>query len=245
VPEAQAKTFTLPRNEDANSEDAKSMRTLLGGVLGGGTRNVTVGVGLPSGKLPFATWESVNPATGAKFARVAKLLVYYPAAAWLAGFGFILLLVGLFVWSDTTGVLRDGGSTTSYSLGRVQMAFWMVATVFGFVFIWSLTGQYRNVITQASFTLLGITGATALASRAADAGAQPTKARGFLTDVLSDGNGEPKLHRIQIAIWTLVLGSIYVWTILDALQLANFDPNLLILIGIASGVYAGLKTQEA
>jgi hypothetical protein len=42
----------------------------------------------------------------------------------------------------------------------------------------------------------------------------------------------------------LVLGTIYVWNVLDSLVLTEFDSNLLILVGIASGIYAGFKFKE-
>ena len=45
-------------------------------------------------------------------------------------------------------------------------------------------------------------------------------------------------------VWTIVLGTIFIWNILNALVLTNFDSNLLVLVGIANGVYAGFKTQE-
>jgi len=45
-------------------------------------------------------------------------------------------------------------------------------------------------------------------------------------------------------MWTLVFGGIYVWNVLDQLVLTDFDSNMLVLLGIANGVYAGFKTQE-
>ena len=239
TPNAQALRFELEPANDAQSTEALSWRRLLGGLPDGGKREVTVGVGSPGSARALATWV---PASGQL---PPQLRVFSPMAAWLAGLGFLLLLAALFVGGRNSTLLRDGEAPDSaYSLGRVQMAFWLVASAFGYVFIWVLSGQYINVVTAATFTLLGITGATGLAAKAIDGNAAPSATRGFLMDILSDGRGGVKLHRIQVAIWTLILGAIFVWNILDQLILTDFDANLLILLGIANGVYAGFKMQE-
>jgi hypothetical protein len=235
LPEPQSLQFELEPADDAGTAEAGSWRRLLGGIPSGGTRDVVAGVGVPGASRPIAVWSPPKP---------VELQVFSPLIALVAGAGFVLLLVAIFIHGRTSTLLRDGDVNSAYSLGRVQMAFWMIATVFGFVFIWVLTGQVRNVITSASFTLLGVTGATALASRVIDGNARAVRSKGFLTDILSDGKQYPQLHRIQVAIWTVVLGAIFIWNILDALILTNFDSNLLILVGIANGVYAGFKTQE-
>ena len=181
-----------------------------------------------------------NPAV-----RSAELRVFEPTIAWLAGVGFLFLLGSIIVAGRETTLLRDGRSLTSrYSLARVQMAFWTILTVFGFVFIWVLTGQYVNVITTATFTLLGISGATALAAVAIEGDAGKAASQSFFGDILSDGAGELQLHRIQVGLWTLVFGAIFAWNILNSLILTEFDANMLLLLGIANGVYAGFKTQE-
>jgi hypothetical protein len=239
VAEPQAVAFLLDSPNDANSADATSVRHILRGLTSGGSRDIVIGVGPPSGTQPLAEWVPPDPRMP------AQLRVYSPPVAWMAGIGFILLLVGIFLAGRTTSLLRDGDATSAYSLARSQMAFWMIATVFGFVFIWVLTHEYQNVITAATFTLLGISGTTAIAAKAIDANSAPQPSKGFLTDILSDGQGGPQVHRIQVVIWTLVLGTIYVSNIFDSLVLTAFDSNLLILVGIANGVYAGFKTQES
>jgi hypothetical protein len=237
IPEPQAVRFTLESNSDAKSDDAVRVRKILHGLTAGSMRPVVIGVGVPNGTKPLAEWKPADP----QFP--AQLRVFSPLAAWMAGIGFLLLLAAIFFVAQTTTLLRDAGAGSSYSLGRTQMAFWLIATVFGFVFIWVLTGQYRGVITTATFTLLGISGATALTVRAIDSSPSAKGTRGFFADILSDDQG-PQLQRVQVAIWTLVLGTIYVWNVLDSLVLTEFDSNLLILVGIASGIYAGFKFKE-
>lgn len=65
----------------------------------------------------------------------------------------------------------------------------------------------------------------------------------FLTDLLSDKNG-PSFHRFQIAVWTVVLGIIFVSSVLKELAMPQFSETLLGLMGISSGTYLGFKIPE-
>jgi len=58
---------------------------------------------------------------------------------------------------------------------------------------------------------------------------------GFLKDLVNDING-PTIHRWQILIWTLVLGTIYLIRTYMNLETPSFGTNLLALMGIAGGV---------
>ena len=228
-----------PRIEtDASKDSSAFWRELLGGATNSGVKRVTIGVNFSDQELPVAA-DKIK--TGVDFR------VYKKPYLWAGLIGLGLLLVALWGAACKTNLLKDvdsDGKAGSYSLGRSMIAFWLVLTVGGFVYIWISIGQFTHVVTDATFTLLGIAGATGLAARVADQGSVGTAKLGFWQGIISDSEG-PQLHRLQIVIWTLVLGAIYVWTIINHFALAEFDSNLLILVGIASGVYAGLKTQES
>jgi hypothetical protein len=66
---------------------------------------------------------------------------------------------------------------------------------------------------------------------------------GFLRDICSDGNGL-SFHRLQVVVWTLVLGVIFVRSVAQVLSMPEFQENLLILMGISSGTYLGFKFPE-
>jgi cell division protein FtsB len=66
---------------------------------------------------------------------------------------------------------------------------------------------------------------------------------GFFQDILSDGDGV-SFHRFQIAVWTLVLGSVFVWGVYRNLTMPEFDASLLTLMGISAGTYVGFKFPE-
>jgi hypothetical protein len=62
-------------------------------------------------------------------------------------------------------------------------------------------------------------------------------------DLLADANGI-SFHRLQMAVWTLVLGIVFVVKVAINLSLPEFDMTLLALMGISSGTYLGFKFPE-
>ena len=52
------------------------------------------------------------------------------------------------------------------------------------------------------------------------------------------------LHRLQIMLWTLALGALFVWEVWDHLAMPTFGTELLTLMGISSGTYLGFKIPE-
>jgi hypothetical protein len=71
----------------------------------------------------------------------------------------------------------------------------------------------------------------------------PAVTKGFLKDLLSDGEGVG-FHRFQMVVWTLVFGIIFVRSVYRELAMPNFDTSLLGLMGLSSGTYIGFKFPE-
>ncbi len=67
--------------------------------------------------------------------------------------------------------------------------------------------------------------------------------KSFFDDILSDDDGI-SFHRFQIAVWTIVLGSVFVWGVYRNMAMPEFDASLLTLMGISSGTYVGFKVPE-
>jgi len=65
----------------------------------------------------------------------------------------------------------------------------------------------------------------------------------FWKDILSDANGV-SLYRLQIAVWTIVLGIIFVHDVWNRLAMPEFSSTLLSLMGVSSGTYIGFKFPE-
>lgn len=69
------------------------------------------------------------------------------------------------------------------------------------------------------------------------------KSTGFINDILADVNGI-SLHRIQMLVWTLTFGFIFIFKVYHELAMPEFDATQLALIGISSGTYLGFKLPE-
>ncbi|HEY7215851.1 MAG TPA: hypothetical protein VIC28_14585 [Thermoanaerobaculia bacterium] len=246
--------FTLDRTDESD----KAWHSLLEEPIAF-SKPVTVSVG-PDGDLAFPT--DADP---------IQLEVLPEAQFWTYCAGLALFVVVLFWLARRTPLLRDrspltpAGKLPPYSLSRFQMAFWSFLIIAAYVFIWMIT-QELDTITGSVLALLGIGSSTALAAtlidkekvtktaagegeaQAPSAAAPPAKtaavSEGFLRDVLSDDEGI-SLYRLQLFVWTIVLGIIFIASVYDGLQMPQFNPTLLGLMGISSGTYLGFKVPES
>jgi hypothetical protein len=73
--------------------------------------------------------------------------------------------------------------------------------------------------------------------------APPAKSEGFFKDLLKDGS-DYSFHRVQIFVWTIVLGVVFIWSVYRKMSMPDFDASLLTLMGISSGTYVGFKFPE-
>jgi hypothetical protein len=77
---------------------------------------------------------------------------------------------------------------------------------------------------------------------------QPTTLVGrlgkFATEMVSTGGGTTDLHRLQVVVWSLVLGLVFVRSVVNELSMPDFDTSLLGLMGISSGTYIGFKAKS-
>ena len=71
----------------------------------------------------------------------------------------------------------------------------------------------------------------------------PASSKGWLRDLLSDENGI-SFHRLQIAVWTIVLVGTFVVAVWRTFAMPGFDATTLGLMGISSGMYLGFKFPE-
>jgi hypothetical protein len=65
----------------------------------------------------------------------------------------------------------------------------------------------------------------------------------FHTDLVSDSHGV-NFHRFQMIVWTIVLGFIFIHSVLSRLSMPQFSTTLLALMGISSGAYLVGKSSE-
>ena len=69
------------------------------------------------------------------------------------------------------------------------------------------------------------------------------QSRGFWRDICDDGNGA-SFHRLQVVIWTMVLGVVFVQTVAQVMSMPEFPETLLTLLGISNATYLGFKIPE-
>lgn len=65
--------------------------------------------------------------------------------------------------------------------------------------------------------------------------------RGWWRDLVTDDRGGVALDRVQILVWTIVLGMIFLSSVALELTMPEFSGTMLALMGISSGTYIGFK----
>jgi hypothetical protein len=226
-------TFTL----DRNAKNKEIWRQFLYDPLFDPDATMRISVGIRGDRpLPRAAGANMS-------LRLKKMYVDNWTRTWLAL--LIIVAIALVFYARRSDMLRDGPSVDGvyqpYSLARVQMAWWFFLLVVGYVFIWLVTGEVDS-ISPSLLGLVGISAATALAAVAITSPSSrgPRASAGFLRDLISD-RGVVALDRLQVVVWTLVLGGIFLTAVLWDLTMPEFSATMLALMGISSGTYIGFK----
>lgn len=146
-------------------------------------------------------------------------------------------------------VLKDDNNLY-YSLSRVQLFYWTLVIVYCYLILSSHTEIIPD-IPASVITILGISLGTTALGKVIDNNSKDkvaidpnAKSEGLLNDILSDGTSI-NIQRFQTVIFNLVFGLVFIQRTLSTWKLPAFDDNVLLLLGISSGAYAGLKTTEA
>jgi hypothetical protein len=165
--------------------------------------------------------------------------------------------------NDNFCMLADNGGKTkpraAFSLGRSQLAFRTVIVISSFIYVYlnaSPQEYTAPVLATVNLTLLGIAAGTTIASKVIDNSQKDTQgnsipqqdypSEGFLIDIISDEKGV-SIYRLQSVIWTLIIGAIYIAYVSGKSKMPDdtvITSQLLILMGISSSTYVGLKTTE-
>lgn len=141
----------------------------------------------------------------------------------------------------------------SFSLARTQLAFWTIIIFSSFLYILFKRDFSIPELNNVNLILLGIAVATTASGKLIDDSqkqnsnlSQDHPSEGFLRDILSDKAGV-SMYRLQNVLWTVILGVIYIQFVAVDASLPDetvITDNLLILMGISTGAYIGLKTTE-
>jgi hypothetical protein len=161
---------------------------------------------------------------------------------------FLLSVVVIFgVLAAKTNLIRIGDDKSPFSLALTQLSFWTIVIASSFIYIWIVTEEIPP-LTGSTLILLSISAFTTAGSRLLDVREKGNSkatftSNGFLKDILQDELGY-SVHRTQMFMWTVIMGIIFVSSVIRFQQIPQLDESLLGLMGISSGAYVGLKTME-
>lgn len=239
TPKPQAMEFNFGMPADATTSVATFWRDVLSAGTDSGEKTVT-----------FGLTRGANQISELQSAPTFKIHVYYLWPLMFGALAIILLATAIVILAINTSILRnnnlmeDGRPTGTWSLGRVQMALWMVIVLAGYLFFWFALGEYLNVINASILVLLGLNSATGLLAATVEGSRNDnTKTSGFFLDILCDSGGA-QLQRLQMVLWTSVLAAVFIWNVTTRFNFVTFDAYLLLLMGIAQATYIGFKPGE-
>jgi hypothetical protein len=145
------------------------------------------------------------------------------------------------------------GADGAPSLSLFQIFFWTVIAVWGLVFVYIVTGTLLTM-TTSMLALLGIAGTGSVLARWIGVGnTPPGAAAGGATrqsppkvdmGLMLSTNGSFDLLKLQLFVFTLMIGAYVVWRVMDSGAFPDLDTNTLLLLGVSQGVYIGGKVAS-
>ena len=167
----------------------------------------------------------------------------------LIGFAFIIVVAFFLVkLGRDSGMLRDTGTMPvmlrSYSLARVQMAWWFFIVFSSYVWLW-IVGEGIPEISSQALGLMGIGSAVYMAAASVDASKQNDFGPSvkFFHDIISDGQGLV-LYRFQMLVFNVLFGVLFLIYVVQHVSMPDFDGSVLSLLGMSSLTYTGFKIPE-
>jgi len=187
-------------------------------------------------------------------------------AFFLAGFTLLLYL-----YNRKSNILRDLILATNrdeskedprpFSFARVQLAWWSIIILSAYASA-AIATRDLPLLDSSALILLGIGVATKgfagaidvsdkMLNRLSKKHVQKKEHRTFLLDLMSDKNGA-SISRFQAIAFNLIIGVWFIIKVWNGLGdypvvgqvIPTIDANNLALMGISSGGYLGVKTQE-
>lgn len=184
-----------------------------------------------------------------------RLKLVRPVALGVALGVVALLAAGIVLLARKSWLLRSAvpaellppGTEPMFSLSKSQLAWWTFLVIGSYLLIYCITGEMTNISTT-TLELLGISAGTAglgslIGGPPSGATLPPAPSRGWWLDMLTDDQGV-SIHRLQQVAFTLLLGYLFVRTVYKTVAMPEWDDNEVLLLGISSATYLGLKSQE-
>lgn len=185
---------------------------------------------------------------------------YHPTVIFWLVFGALSLVI---VYLDRkNNLLRDTSEARPrpYSFSRMQLTWWTIIVLSAFITI-LIVKKVCPTLWESTLILIGISSATMTTARVIDAADQSNTSvsrhqnegsTNLIIDILSDEKGV-SIHRLQTVLFNITFGVWFILMVIKGLNDATVDadhvmptiePNNLVLLGLSSALYAGLKATE-
>lgn len=162
----------------------------------------------------------------------------------------LIVLLAIYLAIKTNLLRASGKKGTKYSFTNAQMLWWTIIIACAFIILYGETGNYGS-INQSTVILLSISLATTAGSSLITVNQQQkglvrhqdNPSSVFFQDILSDENGI-NMHRLQAFIFNVLFGLTFIANFWIKEKFPEFNTSELSLIGVSSGAYLALKTNE-
>jgi hypothetical protein len=161
--------------------------------------------------------------------------------------GLYLAVVAYFVFGVKASLFKS--KTGKLSLSKIQMGLWTFFFGLSYVLLAAIWRQFLDV-TEGMFWLMGISSATAVGAKAIVLKNKIDPNAPNPSTLFKDYDEKAKeyrlsLHRCQIALWTLIVLSIYIVKCIGTMHLPEIPEKLLILMGVSGGTYLGFNYPKS
>lgn len=159
-----------------------------------------------------------------------------------------VVMAGFLAMGLKNNILKDDANLY-YSLSRTQLLYWTVIFSVTYLYICNETGALPD-IPGSLLAILGISAATMATGKLIENDQKPkteidpkAHSEGFFHDILSD-RSSINIQRLQNVLFNILFGLIFIQKTVSSNLLPDFDNNILLMMGISAGTYAGLKATE-
>ncbi len=135
------------------------------------------------------------------------------------------------------------------NLPRMQIAFFALAVGIAYGYIWSTTGETAS-INGSALAVLGIGLGTAAGNAILSSGKRvsvTTAVKALANEGVEAPVETPvrfDLHSLQAAVWTSVIGFIFIAAAYRSLEMPDLSEQVLAILGISAGTYLALSFKK-
>jgi hypothetical protein len=143
-------------------------------------------------------------------------------------------------WATPIATVIDEGEDRK-SLALFQIAAWTLLVLVGMFYVMFMSGNLLNV-SEEMLVLLGLAGLGTVTARLIDRAPDKGDKKGFASMFFV--GDKPDLTRLQMFLFTVLIWIYVAWRIVSDQAFPSLGANVLLLMGISSGVYVAAKWAQ-